>query len=354
MRSCGTSASGPSSSIRGAFNDPIPDRPTLADVLAPRANFCNQTDSRGQVIYGPSLPAAIALGWAPEWFARDRAAGSTHWISGPPTPGKAYGEHFPGEFPNEPENPDLRDPAKLRAYILSILETPSANGRGYVPILFLDGGGKDPKPRIDQWWQAWGQALADLLPSCIVVPGWEVVRGDWSSADISYALTKIHDWFPGVTIGVHLSPGRGSFSSNPLEPDDPWHGDEAACYRSHGGEFVDVQFYETDHAPVLYEPITCQCARWPERYGHEKSNEQCQLNRVEDSVGRNGAGDKGWRRLKAVCLMETVALEYYSRNRLLEFPNDTSQDAIHIAQLAKVRVYDKWAVPFYGGNGLVP
>lgn len=329
----------------------VAPRPTRADVLKPMANYCNQTDSRGQVIYGPSLPAAIEKGWADEWFEKDRALGSTHWIYGPMDPGQAY----PGDFPNEPLNPDSLSPDAFRALALNILNRPSASGRGYVPVCFLDGGGEDPKVRIDSRWKGWGEAVADIQEYMIIVPAWEPVGpgGAWSTTDMSYALERIHEWFPKASLWVHTVPLRGSFAGNPPESDPVWHGDEAECWKSHGGQFADGHFYQTDHGDNLYPPTTCSCAKWPEKFGHQNSDEACQFNRHEDSVARSGAGHNGWRVLPGgVCLMETVAYEFYRKNRDLGFPNSVSQDAMNIAKMAGSRVYDKWNVTPTFGNGM--
>lgn len=328
-------------------------RPTPEDVLAVKAKYCNQTDSRGQVIYGPSYPAAIALGWADEWFEKERQQGNTHIILGPFDPGKAYPEHFPGEFPNEPENPDNRDPQKLRELVLKILNTPSASGRGFVPILFLDGGGPDPKERIDRFWQGWGQALADLQAFIVIVPGWEPVGpgGAWTTTDMSYALEKAHECFPEAVIMVHTPPERGSFASWPPETDPIWHGDESACWKTNGGQHAKAHLYQTQHAPDVYEPTTCNCAKWPEKWGHQDSNELCAGNRCEDSVARSGAGHNGWRVLEGgVVFMESTAMEDYVKFKNLEFKNYVSPTAEHIRGLMKERVYAKWGVAFRYGQ----
>lgn len=320
-------------------------RPTPEDVINVRALYCNEWDTSpghvvpgGDIMYGPSIPWAIEHGRYDVWMEYWRSHGCTHVIIGPFDPGPAY----PG-VGDAWKNPDNLAPEKLRSLVLQILNTPSATGRGFVPILFLDGGGPDPKPRIDARWKGWGEALADLQDFLIIVPAWEPVRGDWTSAQVSYALQRMREWFPTARIGVHTSPNRGSFASNPVEPDDPWQGDESACWKSHGGEFASIHFYQTEHGDDLYEPTTCNCALWPQKFGHQDSNEKCAGNRCEDDVARSGAGHNGWRILDAVVLMETAAFEIYRKEK-------TAADADHIRALMRERVYAKWGVKFTYGQ----
>jgi hypothetical protein len=49
-------------------------------------------------------------------------------------------------------------------------------------------------------------------------------------------------------MGCHLTSGRASFSSNPIEPDDPWRGDEIACWHEWwgpNGHPFDVFLYQS-------------------------------------------------------------------------------------------------------------
>lgn len=290
-------------------------------LLDVRGNFCNLWDAEGRIVYTPALPGAVDAGCFDDWMRIQREAGSTHVFVGPFEGGPAYpGVPFP--------NPNLlSDPPALRRFIERILNTPSADGDGFRPVLFLDGGGRDPRPRIERDWPTIFAALDGLQPYVIVIPAWEPVVGDWSSADVSYALRAIPD---GWTIGYHGSPKRLVGSSNPIEPDDPWRGGEAEFYKSHGGEKIQIAFYQTEHGDAIY--TDCDAA-----------DDACFLNRWEDYVARIGAGLNGWRVLTLVAF-ETVAYEAFRGKA-------TSQQAREVASRLK-RIADTWGVNIGYGNGL--
>lgn len=301
-------------------------------MLHVAANFCNLKDAAGRVVYTPSLSGADQAGVLPDWLELQRQAGSTHLPFGPFTPGPAYpGAAF--------SNPDLTDPQDLRAFVLDLLNQPSASGKGFIPLLMLDGGGPHPETRWGQW-QAWGDALTDVQASLAVCPAWEPVVGDWTSKQLSDGLGLAHAAFPQSVLCWHGSPTRWVGSSNPVEPTDPWHGGESVFYDIANGQRIDLPLYQTPHGADLYRP--CTCPNWRQPFGHVDA---CWLNRLEDGVARCGTGYHGWRVLSGVVLFETVAYEFF-RNQA------TSEQARQLAALAKERVYDKWNVPFLGGNGL--
>lgn len=304
--------------------------PTREDVLTVAGNLCNLNDTAGRVIWPPSLPGAAVAGCFEEWMQAQAAAGATHTFIGPFEPGPAYpGAAF--------DNPDLTAPADLRAFVLKILQTRSASGKGFVPVLFLDGGGKDPAARWDRW-QAWGKALEDVQGALGVCPAWEPVVGDWTSREMSDGLGKARAAFPGSALIWHGSPTRWAGSSNPVEHNDPWQGGESEFYKTHNGQFIDLAFYQTPHGPELYRP--CTCVNAAQKFGHDDA---CWLNRWEDGVARLAAGINGWRVLRVV-LYETVAFEFFRGQATLA-------DARRIAALAK-GVADKWGVAVGYGNGL--
>lgn len=300
------------------------ERVSGAALLDVAGNFCNLFDSFGRIVYTPALPGAPDDVYA-EWMQLQREAGSTHVFVGPFDGGPAY----PGVAWS---NPDLlTDPSQLRAFILKLLSTPSANGKGFVPVLFLDGGGRNPRPRIEQHWPRIADALADLQEFLIVVPAWEPVVGDWTSAELSFALQRLAAYFPRSQIGWHGSPTRWVGSSNPIEPDDPWQGGESEFYKKHGGQFVTVAFYQTPHG----------IEHW--RDCNEDTDDNCWLNRWQDGVRRLGAAFNGWRRMKVV-LYETVAFEAFRKQT-------TSRQARETATLGQ-RICRKWNVDCGYGNGL--
>lgn len=307
-----------------------PRRPTRAETLTYRGLLANLRDDAGRVIWTPALPGA------PEdvrtaWLRALAAAGATHVPIGPFTPGPAYpGVSWP--------NPDWqRDPAAMRALVETILAVPTVAGHGLVPVVFLDSGGRDPRPRLDTVFPVAAQALDGLWDSVIVVPtGWEPVVGDWRSADVSYALERWHAYAPRSLIGYHGSPERLVGSSNPIEPDDPWQGGEAEFYQSHGGQFISIALYQTRHGREIYEDCN-------------EDVSGCWLDRWQDYVQRIGGGLNGWRVLPIVAY-ETVAYEYFNGIPINGRPV-TMEDARTNADRLK-RVCDKWHVPCGFGNGL--
>ena len=269
-------------------------RPTQEDVRTYRGNFCNLTDSFGRAMFDPFI-SSLTVTERADWFSVHRANGSTHIVLAPDVQYPAYTDRT-GIQPHSM----LAQPATFRAAVVEALNTPSASGRGFVPVIFLDEGGRDPRQRIDTFWRPLLDAIKDLLPYCIVVPGWELVTASfWSSADLSYAMKWLGAY--GVPhLWVHLSKGRGAGSSNPLEADDPWQGGERMFWFQHGGEFVEgflFQSWEVEDGGVL-----CDI-----------NADDCWSNRWMDVVPRVGRGMNGWRVMPLV-LFEGPAY-WFTRGR---------------------------------------
>lgn len=308
----------------------VPRRPTQAETLTYRGLLANLRDEAGRVIWTPALPGAPA-DVRRAWLAALAAHGATHVPIGPFTPGPAY----PGVAWS---NPDWqRNPQAIRGLVEEILATPSVAGHGLVPVVFLDSGGRDPRPRLDTVFPTAAQALDGLWESVIVVPsGWEPVVGDWRSADVSYALEKWHAYAPRSLIGYHGSPERLVGSSNPVEPDDPWQGGESEFYRTHGGQYIAMALFQTRHGRDIY----ADC---------DENADGCWLNRFQDYVARIGGGLNGWRVLPIVAY-ETVAYEFFN-NIPIDGRPVTMEDARTNADRLN-RVCRKWAVACGFGNGL--
>jgi len=297
--------------------------PTRAQVLTYRGHLCNLKDSAGRVIWTPSLAGAPPE-IRKEWLETIAAHGGTHVPIGPFEGGPSYpGVHW--------GNPDwTNDPFAIRSLVFDVLNTKTLAGHGMVPVLFLDGGGYDPKPRIQEFYEVAHEALEGLYEHVLCVPcGWEPVVGSWTSAEVSYALKLWHAIAPGSIIAYHGSPGRLVGSSNPVEADDPWQGGESEFYKTHGGEHIDVALYQTPHGRELYEDC-------------DPNSEGCWLDRWRDYVTRIGGGLNGWRQMPIV-LFESVAYEYFRNQK-------TDDDARTIASRAK-KICDDAGVPFHWGNG---
>ena len=307
-------------------------RPTRADVLNYRGHLCNQYDALGKVIWTPALPGCPS-GVRKDWLSRIAGEGGSHVPFGSFEPGETY----PGIGYI---NPDwTNDPAAIRGLMLEILDTPTQYGHGLIPTVFLDGGGDNPRPKLDKFYPVMKEAGADLWDSILTVPcGWEPVVGAWRSSDVSYGLEKWHDMVPEAIIGYHGSPERLVGSSNPLEEDDPWQGGESIFYTEHGGQHINLPMYQTPHGRELYEPCTCPRANEP--FGHE---DDCPLNRYEDYVSRIIAGFHGWKMLP-FALWETIAYEFF---RYQVGPEQAGIVARRFKQ-----VPDKWNVVTGYGNGL--
>jgi len=274
--------------IRCALEPVALPRPSRADMLNVRANFCN--------IYDPTnmLPMFTAyLPVKPEWLQPLVDAGSTHVTYSPEC---AYPGYWVPPF-------DWRDrPDDFAAFTVKVTQTRGANGQALTPVIFLDNGGTDPLPRIQRYWPNLINSLrsAGVLDRCILVPAWEPVKGDWTSYELSEALKYLKALANEAIIGWHGSPTRWVGSSHPVEPTDPWQGGESDFYKSHGGEFIDIAFYQAQAESVFQGACNPQ-------------DDDCWLNRWLDGVIRLGRGVNGWRVLP-ICLAEGPAY-YFTRGK---------------------------------------
>lgn len=258
-------------------------------MLNVRANFCNIYDSTGLPIFSPFLAVAPSFD---DWMRCLVAAGSTHVVLSPECAYNDYLQPFVQPF-------DWRDqPDRFAALVTKVANQTGANGNAITPILFMDNGGADPMPRLNRYWPGLFASLraAGVLSSCVVVPAWEPVKGEYTSSQMSQALILLHQLAPEAPMAWHGSPDRWVGSSNPVEPDDPWQGAESGFYKSHGGEFIDLVLYQST-ADGVYQGAC------------DVNDGSCWLNRWLDGVLRVGGGMNGWRVIP-LCLAEGPAYSF--------------------------------------------
>ena len=326
---------------------PVVERATGESLLQVQANFCNLTDAQGRVIFTPFLATLWDQGdlaSVADWLERMRAAGTTHVVLAP-----HYEYHSAMPYPIAGDDFRTR-PAKFHELLEYLLAQPSADGRGFRPIVMLS----DDFSEVGQYWPTLLPALRDLSPYVIFVPAWEPVGpgGAWSSAMLSQALARMHELLPAGHFFYHGTPDRGTFSSHPLEADDPWRGDEVGAWSSHGGELFEGFLFQTEHGDYVERP---GCGRNVDdgsgrglRYG------QCWANRWDDVVARLGAGlctddyghgsPCGWRKVRVV-LFETVAFEYFRKQTDTDNANRIAREGLAICQ--------HYGVTCGFGNGVV-
>lgn len=81
----------------------------------------------------------------------------------------------------------------------------------------------------------------DGTPRMIGVPGHEIIPGGYSTKNGNDAVVEIAS--AGVRlIAMHTGDDRLSWSSHPVEADDPFHGDEIACYHGLAGNLLTHHF----------------------------------------------------------------------------------------------------------------
>lgn len=277
-----------------------------------KANFCNLPDPSGKPQFSP-----FYIGLDPQtrkaWLDAQRAAGSTHFVL---SPSISYpGAPWPGaDYYGQAD--------RFADFVAEVLETPAADGYGFTPILILDPGDANPRPRIDDYWPKIAHALQarGLIDDVLVVPGWELVKAsDWSSADLSYGLELLHR-LAVPHIWLHLSPTRWAGSSNPVEPDDPWQGAESDFWKTHGGQHVEGFLYETENVRQGHDDPRC-----------DPSVESCWRNRLTDGVIRMGNGINGWR-VMPFAVFETVAWGQWNGLNSPSYARDIASGADEICR----------------------
>lgn len=304
-------------------------RPTRAELVNIKAGFCNTRDTLGRVIFDPFI-ASLDTAGRRDWYANKRAHGYTHIVLSP-----RYAYYSPTTPYPIPGKDMLDKPEEFAAFVREATQTPAADGKGFRVIVMLDDGAPDPMPRIDRYWMPLLDALEPMKDFIIICPGWELIKAsDWTSADYSYALERIG---PRLTVDdwefwAHLSEGRAAFSSNPVEPDDPWQGAEKDCWYTHGGQYLTGLLYQS-YAVHNGIPAVCDVA-----------SDSCYLNRWADVVPRLRMGLNGWR-IVHLCWFEATAYFYFQGLATEGYSRDVATAAKDVARSFGVN-----AVSF--GNGL--
>jgi len=263
--------------------------PTKAQILDVKANFISMRDAWNRVMlswFWPLLPDYQQQ----DWFSLWRSSGLTHVVI---CPVMSYPHNALG-----PEGSDLLDdwrgqPERFATVVTRALQ------EGFIPIIQMTSGDGGTGHDVDVYWPALIAALSNVKQFCLGSCGFEVVGpgGGWTSAQLSRGLMALHDAGFGA-IGVHLQPERATGASHPVEPDDPWHGDEAGFWTSHGGEFADCLLYQTPHGSKLLDPNGGgpNIGAWEDRW--------------IEIIDRLGKGALGWRKVQLV-MFEKTGYDYF-------------------------------------------
>lgn len=220
---------------------PLPDPPAPPapppDIRLVRANFCNLSDSTGRPIFSSCLAAQTPAMQA-EWIQREIDAGGTHYLVCT----------FSGYHDLYGEPIHFWTSGRWNEWLDALQRILDAR---LTPIVMLDPGDACPGPK------QFRDMIAAIPPQwysrCLWVPAFEPVKGAWTSRQFNDVAATIRAALgPEPLLGYHLSPGRAAFSSNPVEPDDPWQGAEMGCWHTHAGVHADLFLYQS---PVPREGV---------------------------------------------------------------------------------------------------
>lgn len=293
---------------------PAPPTPT-PDPTIVMANFCNLTDSVPRPIFSSCL-AAQSPEMQEEWVTRERLAGGTHYVLS-----------IEAGYPDYCAPTNFYTSGRMAEWLETLDRVCTA---GLVPVVFLSSGDRYPG-------EDYLRGVVRAIPTayhakCIWVCGWECVKGGWSSAEYRLGNMVLREELGDAPLmACHLSPGRLSFASNPAEPDDPWHGDEMACWRDEwgaSGHPFSVFLYQSPVPTTPFDPTA------PDSWG-ERAKEV-----ADRALGLNGAPDwfAGIRR-PTLIWFEATAYSFIRHT-------STSADARQVARDAATLGYRGF------GNGL--
>ena len=266
---------------------PIPPAPAIAPPVSMdaqiKANFCGSRTPWAEVCFDIFL-ADWTLEQRQQVYAMKRTAGLTHLVLAVEG---GYRDQHVFDWRQEPE--------KLKALIAEVLD------QGFRPILALSSGDGGTGANLGYLGPLL-DALGPLASECHLFPAWECVKGGWTSKQLADCLATIYRHVSNPYAWFHGSDGRACGSSNPIEADDPWQGDEPGFWKSHGGERLKGLFYQSESGRVLLqadnEPLDYLGQR-----GYRGRLKEC-LMRVQD-------GERGWKPVR-FCVFESVAMDYFA------------------------------------------
>ena len=254
-------------------------------------------DSKGRNQFSPFLLTLIddAPAEAEEWVTNWLARGYTHAFFAP-----EYG------YPGSPIPGKSFTAAQFVQKLVWLLD------HGISPVVWL-------ADMPD--WAARGLEIVQLLkdkgmiPFVILTPGCEVINGTWQTgACENFLIQVIAIAGPELELGFHQSPHRWSYSSNPVQPDDPFQGDEKACWWGPAGVNVKVHFYQLEHGRD-YADKDWQPWKWADYEFADNPLPPEEEDRFRDGLYRLGQGHNGWRVIP-ICASETILWNDY-RNQFV-------------------------------------
>lgn len=207
------------------------------DPVDVRANFCALRDpgAADAPIFTSIWPSRDDATRA-RWLEIATAAGDTHYAV---SIVQGYGAIDPDHASYYPD--------RMPVFVDRLRELLAAH---LVPIVYLHSGDDWPSEGAAYFTRVLAAIPRELHARCIWVPGWEVVPGGWSTWQLCQATRAIRealggDALAGPWMALHLGDGRLSFSSHPVESDDPFAGDEIASWRSWYGQQYRFFFYQS-------------------------------------------------------------------------------------------------------------
>lgn len=338
---------------------PVSSRPrliTVAESPQIRENFGSMRDRQGRLMFQIFIGRLWLdgdLASIDDWMARAKDAGLTYFSVGT----------YSGDYHSYPlRGFDFRGQMDKFASMLDYLQRyPAADGGAFRFSWHMTDGGSGAALEYVKA-REWADAVRKFEPYLVPGPGWETVGGcsDWTTEINLTWLKSIDAAFKVAPSFTHNCPGRLALSSFPVEPTDPYHGDEVGSYSPpHGGELPRYVFFQFEHGRA----VTTSCGRTVDdgsgRGLKYPPPDDCALSRFDDVVARAGAGicaDDyghgtlcGWRYAKSSRPLFPVAFEGCTMDL---YAGGTDLDCDERLANAALRVYEFYGVTPMFGSGL--